>query len=45
MLRQYSGGTLPLFNRNLVFTVLGIAAAGAAFGAAVLLLLGQSAVL
>ncbi len=36
---------MPLFNLKLVFTVLGIAAAGAAFGAAVMLLFGQSAVL
>jgi hypothetical protein len=39
------GDALFIFNRKLVFTVLGIAAAGMAFGAAVMLLLGQAAVL
>jgi hypothetical protein len=37
----YLGRELPIFNRKLVMAVLIIAGAGVAFGAAVVLLLGQ----
>ena len=39
------GHELPIFNRKLVLAVLSIEAAGMAFGTAVVLLLGHSAVL
>ena len=45
MVYHPTGHELPIFNRKWVLAVLIIAAAGMAFGTAVLLLLGQSAVL
>jgi hypothetical protein len=45
MLYHSVGRQLPIFNRKLVVAVLIIAAAGMGFGAAVMLLLGHSAVL
>jgi hypothetical protein len=41
MVYRSIGSELPIFNRRLVLAVLIIAAAGVAFGAAVVLLLGQ----